>query len=192
MNIVIHLSNQFIAETISQLLVTNGYDAVAVDGGSSTNGFVPDVLLVDVASVRHTRLAQYQNAKVLLMDTGTEPEKLFTTLLCHAVHGILAPPTGLHLLKEALTAVTEEQTWIYNKAVKALLDDTGTISSAGTISRISDREKEIIELVRQGLRNKEIAERLAVSEYTVKKHLNNIFRKLHITRRSKLITLAIE
>jgi hypothetical protein len=43
------------------------------------------------------------------MDTGTEPEKLFTTLLRHAVHGILSPPTGLHLLKEALTAVTEEQ-----------------------------------------------------------------------------------
>jgi hypothetical protein len=53
----------------------------------------------------------------------------------------LSPPTGLHLLNEALTAVTGEQTWIDNKAVKALLDDTGTISSEGKISRISDREK---------------------------------------------------
>jgi DNA-binding NarL/FixJ family response regulator len=44
--------------------------------------------------------------------------------------------------------------------------------------------------VRQGLRNKEIAERLALAECTVKKHLNNIFRKRHITCRSKLITLA--
>jgi DNA-binding NarL/FixJ family response regulator len=46
--------------------------------------------------------------------------------------------------------------------------------------------------VRQGLRNKEIAGRLAVSEYTVKKHLNNIFRKFRITRRIKLIALARE
>jgi DNA-binding NarL/FixJ family response regulator len=189
---VIHLSNEFIAEAISQLLVANGYDDVVIGGGSPTNGSTPDVLLVDVASVRHTRPTQYQNAKVLLMDTGTEPEKLFTTLLCHAVHGILSPPTGLHLFKEALTAVTGGQTWIENGKVKALLCDTGTISAAGKISRLSDREKEVIELVRQGLRNKEIAVRLAVSEHTVKKHLNNIFRKFHISRRSNLITLAME
>lgn len=190
MNIVIHLSNDFIAEALSQLLVTNGYDAVAVSGESRTNGFEPDVLLVDVASVRQARPAQYQNAKVLLMDTCTEPERLFTTLLCHSVHGILSPSTGLHLFKEALAAVTGGQTWVDNEKVRALFQETGAISKTGKISRTSDREKEIIDLVCQGLRNKEIAERLALSEYAVKAHLINIFRKLRITSRSQLITLA--
>ena len=191
MNIMIHLSNDFIAEAISRLLVTNGYDDVVVGGGSSTNGFEPDVLLVDVASVRDTRPGQYQNAKVLLMDTGTEPERLFRTLLCHTVHGILSPPTGLHQFMEALTAVTGGKTWIDNGKVKALLHDTGAISRAGKITRLSDREKEIIKLVRQGLSNREIAQRLTLSPHTVKVHLCTIFRKFHITSRSKLITLAM-
>jgi DNA-binding NarL/FixJ family response regulator len=191
MKIVIHLSNDFIAEALSQLLVTNGYDAVVVGGEYRTNGLEPAVLLVDVASVRHARPVQYQNAKVLLMDTGAEPEKLFTTLLCHSVHGILSPSTGLRLFRKALATVTGGETWIDNEKVKALLQETGAISKTGKISRTSDREKEIIDLVRHGLMNKETAERLALSEYAVKAHLINIFRKFRITSRSRLITLAM-
>lgn len=192
MNMVIHLGNQLISEAIYQLLVRSGYDHVVVSGRSHANGFIAHVLLVDVTTVRQTLIAQYPDAKVLLIDTGIGPEKLFTTLLSHPVHGILSPHTELHLFKKALTAVTEGQMWIDNKAVKALLDETGAISRAGKISRISDREKEIIKLVRQGLSNKEIARRLSLSPHTVKVHLNTIFRKFNITRRSKLITLAMQ
>jgi DNA-binding NarL/FixJ family response regulator len=180
------------SEAIYQLLVTNGYGDVVVKGRSQTNGFTPHVLLVDVTTVRQTPIVQCPGAKVLLIDTGIEPEKLFTTLLSHAVHGILSPHAELHLFKRALTAVTGGQIWIDNKAVKALLDDTGAISKKGRISRISDREREIIKRVCEGLSNREIAQSLALSQCTVKTHLNNIFRKFNITSRSKLITLAMD
>jgi len=61
-----------------------------------------------------------------------------------------------------------------------------------TIRAISGREGEVITLVCQGLRNKEIARKLGVSEHTVKARLNQIFKKFHITGRSQLIALALD
>ena len=93
-----------------------------------------------------------------------------------------------HLFKEALTAINEGQIWIDNGSVKALLNNAGNISQKGRISHITGREQEIIECVCQGLKNNEIAGRLALSPHTIKAHLNRIFRKLNITNRSKLMT----
>ena len=190
MNIVIHLGNHLMAEAIYQLLVKNGYDHVVTSESSPTNGFTPDVLLVDITTLRHELLAQYPEAKVLLMDTGIGPEKLCATLLSYRIHGVLSPDTELHLFKKALTVVSEGQIWIDNGSVKALLHDAGDISQKGKISHITGREQEIIECVCQGLSNNEIARRLALSPHTVKAHLNRIFRKLNITSRSKLMALA--
>ena len=55
---------------------------------------------------------------------------------------------------------------------------------------VSDREKEIVQLVTQGLRNKEIGVRLFISEQTVKNHLHNIFDKLGVCDRLELALYA--
>jgi DNA-binding NarL/FixJ family response regulator len=191
MHIGIHFGNHLMAEAIYQLLVKNGYDHVVTSGRPPTNGFTPDVLLVDITTLRQDLLAQYPEAKVLLMDTGIEPEKLCATLLSYRIHGILSPDTELDLFKKALKVVSEGQIWIDNGSVKDLLNDAGHISQKGRISHITGREQEVIECVCQGLRNSEIAGRLALSPHTVKAHLNRIFRKLNITSRSKLMTRTV-
>ena len=188
MHIGIHFGNHLMAEAIYQLLVKNGYDHVVTSESPPTKGFAPDVLLVDITTLRQDLLAQYPEAKVLLIDTGIEPEKLCATLLSYRIHGVLSPDTELHLFKKALTAINEGQIWIDNGSVKALLNNAGNISQKGRISHITGREQEIIECVCQGLRNNEIAGRLALLPHTVKAHLNRIFRKLNITNRSKLMT----
>ena len=190
MRIVIHLSNHLMAEAIYQLLVTNGYDDVVVDGRSPANGSIPHVLLVDSATLRQDYLAHHPMAKVLLIDTGLEPEKLCIMLHFYKVHGVLSSHAPLHLLKKALTAVSGGQIWIDSDSLRVLLDDTGAISRQGKISGVTDREKEIIECIRQGLSNRETARRLALSEHTVRTHLRAIFRKCNITSRSKLMTLV--
>ncbi len=188
MHIGIHLGNHLMAEAVYQLLVKNGYDHVVTSESSPTSGFSPDVLLVDSTTLNHDLLAQHPEAKVLLMDTGIEPETLCATLLSYRIHGILSPNTELHLLKKALTVISEGQLWIDNGSVKAMLDDAGDISRKGKIDHITDREQEIVGCICQGLSNKEIAGKLALSPHTVKAHLNRIFRKLNITSRSKLMT----
>lgn len=192
MNIGIHLSNYLIAEALYQLLVTSGYDHVVVSGKSPANGFSPHVLLVDITTLRKDLLAQCPDAKVLLIDNGMESDKLCATLLSYRIHGVLSSHAQPHLFRKALKAVAGGQIWIDNESVKTLLDDTGAISKPGKISGMTEREKEIIECICQGLTNKEIARRLALSEHTVKTHLNNIFRKFNITSRSKLMTLAMD
>jgi LuxR family transcriptional regulator, positive regulator of biofilm formation len=192
MNIGIHFSNHLMAEAIHQLLVKNGYDHVVTSGRSPANGFTPHVLLVDITTLTHDLLARYPEAKVLLMDTGTEPEQLWVGLLSYRIHGVLSPHTELPLFKKALTAVSEGKLWIDNGEVKTLLSDTGDISRKGKIGHITRREQEIIKRIRQGLSNNEIARRLTLSPHTVKTHLNSIFRKLNVTSRSKLMALATE
>lgn len=58
--------------------------------------------------------------------------------------------------------------------------------------RLTDKQHEIVELVAQGLRNKEIAERLFISEQTVKNHLHTIFEKLGVSARLELALLTVE
>ncbi len=189
MQIAIHLSNQLIVEAIYQLLVTNGYDNVVVDGRCPAN-VAPDVLLVDISTLTHDLLARYPTAKVLLMDMALEPDRLCVTLLSYRIHGVLSSYAQLRQFKKALTAVSEGQVWIDNESLRALLEDTGAISRPGKISGVTGREKEIIECVCQGMSDKEIARRLVLSEKTVKTHLRAIFRKCNVTTRSRLMALA--
>ena len=60
-------------------------------------------------------------------------------------------------------------------------------SKLSEIKFISPREKDIIKLVSQGMKNKEIAQALFISDETVKKHLNNIYRKMGVESRFELI-----
>jgi DNA-binding NarL/FixJ family response regulator len=191
MTIAIHLGSQLLSEAIQQLLARSGYDTVVVSGRPPTKGLTPDVLLVDSTTLRQDLLARYPDAKVLLIDTGMEPEQLCATLLSYRIHGVLSPDTELHLFKRALTAISEGQLWIDNGTVKTLLHDAGNLSPKGKISHITSREQEIIECICQGLSNKEIAKTLSLSEHTVKAHLSTIFKKFNVTSRSKLVSLAM-
>ncbi len=57
--------------------------------------------------------------------------------------------------------------------------------------RLSNREREIVALVAQGFKNKEIAERMFIGEQTVKNHLHNVFDKLGVSDRLELALYAI-
>lgn len=57
---------------------------------------------------------------------------------------------------------------------------------------LTARETELLQLIGQGLGNQEIAQRLFLSEKTVKNHLTNIFRKLHVSDRNQAVIYAIK
>ncbi|HJU05048.1 MAG TPA: response regulator transcription factor [Nitrospiraceae bacterium] len=72
-----------------------------------------------------------------------------------------------------------------SKALMAKIDET-----VARASNLTAREREIIGLIGSGLRNKEIAQRLFISDITVRHHLTNIFSKLDVSDRQKLLVLA--
>ena len=65
-----------------------------------------------------------------------------------------------------------------------------TVADEADLNLLTSREKEILCLVAQGLSNREIAEQLFVSRYTVESHIKHIYRKLAVTKRTKAVSTA--
>lgn len=103
-------------------------------------------------------------------------------VLAHGLHGCLetdAPPDGW---AKALAAVRRGELWL----PRALLQKAAAPRAAPAPDGLTPREAETVALVREGLSNKQIAQRLGVREDTVKKHLHNVFAKLGVCRRTQV------
>jgi DNA-binding NarL/FixJ family response regulator len=192
MNVLVCLSSNILSEGICNLLVKNGHKAaVAGHNEAVSEGFAPDVILVDIASAGRRSLTSHPGAKVLLVDTGVEKEKIINTLCAYQLHGVLSVDTELPLFDKALHVVADGQIWVDNNTLKVFLREGAAPTAAQRVGNVTEREKEIIELVCRGWSNREIAAHLSLSEHTIKAHLNRIFRKCNASSRSKLITLMM-
>ncbi len=193
MNVMVCLSNNIVSEGINSLLVNNGHHGMVVTNTKPLPGnFVPNVILVDINSINQNVFDAYPNAKILLIDTGVEKERIVTALLTYPIHGVLSVETELSLFKKALQVVNEGQIWVDNKTLKAFLRQGPVAQPAVKTDNVTGREREIIDFVCRGYTNREIASSLSLSEHTIKAHLNRIFRKFNASSRSKLITMVLQ
>src|SRR6267378_655256 len=98
------------------------------------------------------------------------------------------------LLVKSIHRVHAGEIWLDNRMTAEVMKAFSKSSESGPRREkplLSDREKEIVQLVAQGFRNKEIGEKLFISEQTVKNHLHNIFDKLGVSDRLELALYAI-
>ncbi|RWD24484.1 MAG: response regulator transcription factor [Mesorhizobium sp.] len=103
------------------------------------------------------------------------------------VDGLVLDGISNRFLVECVNAVASGKKWIDNKIVQHLLMPR---PQSQPTSRLTGRESEIADLVSRGLRNKTIAQRLHVSEGTVKMHLHHVYTKLNLGSRSELAWAA--
>ncbi|MER9307009.1 response regulator transcription factor [Mesorhizobium sp. M0293] len=101
--------------------------------------------------------------------------------------GLMLDGISHRYLIECVSAVAAGKKWIDNKIVQQLLTPE---TRHQPMSRLTGRETEIADLVSRGLRNKAIAQRLHVSEGTVKMHLHHVYEKLHLGGRAELAWAA--
>jgi DNA-binding NarL/FixJ family response regulator len=108
--------------------------------------------------------------------------------LCAGARGVLAKSARVKDLVKAVRIVYEGQIWAPRQVLSNWLEELlGVTAFHATLDqRLSWREREICQCAATGLANKEVADRLTISEATVKAHLTHIFRKLGIRRRSQL------
>ena len=93
-------------------------------------------------------------------------------------------------LKQAVDVVCEGNIWIFPELAVYMIQQTPVNSSkVDALSDMDSREKEIINFVSKGMRNKEIAQMLTLSEISVKKALTVIYHKLHVKDRVEMIAL---
>jgi DNA-binding NarL/FixJ family response regulator len=137
----------------------------------------------------HVLRERYPNARFVVLDQQQPPGEI-VRLLSLGMHGFVAYPQIAEQLAQAVHCVAQGKLWISPNVLEAYVRHsiaslkTGTESPTG--QGITQRESQIIELVKRRLSNKEIATILSIQESTVKFHLSNIFSKLQVNRRSEL------
>lgn len=107
------------------------------------------------------------------------------------VNGLVIKMTAPQVLLTCLDAVSNGRRWIDHDILQRAMDVSLLDPSAGDpLHKLSTRERAVVDLVLRGLRNKDIAAQLGVSEGTVKVHLHNVFDKLGVSSRTELVLTA--
>ena len=176
----------------------NGLQAIDV-----ISDLKPDVVLLDIImpgmdgiKVLPAIREKSPKAKALMLSAAMDETMIFKSLKAGA-KGYLSKNVSISDLIKAIQAVHKGELWVERKLMARFFeeeaaDDSGREERAGKPKQVlTPREKEILSLLTTGGTNKDIAQILFISEKTVKSHLNNIFRKLNVTRRLQAILYAI-
>lgn len=165
----------------------------------------PDVLLLDLRMPNLDGLAALQalqqsnrRTRVIVL-TASEDKNEFVQAMKLGCSGIVLKQTAPDLIVKSIRKVNSGEIWLDSNTTAAVMRQfsTGVDSSNGVggkgreRSPLSAREREIVALVAQGYKNKEMAEKMFISEQTVKNHLHNIFDKLGVSDRLELALYAI-
>ena len=148
---------------------------------SGSGGRRNEVVIADYFSLAAAPKDALDGSKVIAIDEGMETKTAAALFAGGQVMGIIRPDADLDTFLKAVEAVRKGEIWIDSETLKAL------IAGPRNAPEFSGRESQVIGLLRQGRRNKEIASALAVSEQTVKSHLNRIFRKMNVSGRTELL-----
>jgi len=193
MIVLIDLSSGILQQALLALLDGAAEDIrfIAAVASSIPDNPVPRIILCDAPQLHIHGTAGGETGKLILIDTGQSKEQILALLLSYPIDGVIASDSDLPLLIKALRVVDSGQVWIDNSLLKLLLlqAENQAIQSRETLSK---KERDIVVLISQGCRNREVATKLFISEQTVKTHLSRIFRKLNISTRTQLIPFGIK
>ena len=147
-------------------------------------GMIPDLLVA------------CETSRLAILTSSRDPEVHRQAMSLGAI-GVISKKDPPDLLTSAITRVHGGGVWLDRFVTAKVLGD---LSSPGKrrnvdpeekkIATLTDREREVIKLVGEGLRNKQIAGRLFISEVTVHHHLTSIYSKLEVADRLELVVYA--
>jgi two-component system, NarL family, nitrate/nitrite response regulator NarL len=166
----------------------------------------PDILLLDLNMPGLNGLAVLKNlqnsrtkTKVILL-TASEDKNQFVQAMKFGSCGIVLKQTATEVLIKSIRKVHAGEIWLDSHTIAAVMRQFSSAMEPSPLggrdrdrdpSPLSQREREIVVLVAQGFKNKEMAEKMFISEQTVKNHLHNIFDKLGVSDRLELALYAI-
>jgi DNA-binding NarL/FixJ family response regulator len=148
-----------------------------------------DILLLDLQMDRWmgNDVEKLSHRTQVVVLTASERIEDALAALRLGARAIVQKRFAVETLMEAIRSVSNGLVWMPPSLQTELASQLG----GGSEQRLTAREGEIARYVAEGLRNAEIAQRLAISESTVKTHLNNIFQKLHLRDRVELALHAL-
>lgn len=177
-----------------------GQAADGLDALESARRLRPDVILMDITmpgadGIEATRLikAEMPDVRIVIVTVSDDDEHLFDAIKSGA-DGYLLKDMAADELERTLEAVEAGEPALSKGLAAKILEEFARLSRDGPPkpeSDLTEREREVLALVAAGATNREAAERLYLSEHTVKFHMRNILGKLHMRNRAEAVAYAV-
>jgi len=208
MRIVIAEDHKILREGLKSLLSTVedleivGEASDGLEAVQSVEKYRPDLLLLDLSmpkmngiSVMRNLKGRFPETKILVL-TIYESEDYILESFRSGSDGYCLKDANYSELLIAIKSVLAGNTYlspgISDKVLAGFLYDRKTLKPLSSWDTVTSREREVLKLVGEGYKNKEIAGYLYISVKTVEKHRSNIMRKLNVHTSSGLTAIAIE
>jgi DNA-binding NarL/FixJ family response regulator len=153
-----------------------------------------DVRLGDIDGIQACReiRSRLPEVRVLMLTSFADEAVVMSSIMAGAA-GFITKNVGRAELLAAIRAVARGESLLDPAVTKAVLSRLVTLTErerTREADALSEREREVLALVAQGCTNREIAERLVLSEHTARNHVSRIFEKLGLSRRSEAAAYA--
>ena len=199
--ILIADDHPFILDGVQAFLAGSDYEIVArVGDGASVLRLLPsvkpDILVLDVEMPERDGLEVLRmlrargDPRPVVLLTGSIDDRRLLEAVQLGANGILLKASAPEQLRTCLDTVRKGGRWIEQPVLQRALDLAIGTATADPMGGLNQRERSIVELVARGQRNREIGDRLGMSESTVKIYLHRVFEKLGVTNRTELALLA--
>jgi two-component system, NarL family, response regulator LiaR len=160
---------------------------------------VPDVVLMDLImpemdGVETTRRVKEISPRshIMMLTSYHDDEHIFPALRAGALSYILKD-ASLEQLAEAIRNTAKGEVTLHPRVAARVIKELHSpkdLSSPNPFTELTEREMNVLKNLAEGLPNADIAEKLSISEYTVKGHVSNILSKLHLSDRTQAAVLA--
>jgi len=161
----------------------------------------PDVVLMDVTMPGMNGIEATRQLKTccpsvaVLALTIHEEEDYFFRMLDAGASGYIPKRAAPDDLLRAIRIVHSGEVFLHSSVASALVKDflqRGGVASEASLSSLTEREREVLTLIAEGLTNKQIGEQLGISPKTVARHRDKITKKLNLSSRAELTRYAIQ
>ncbi len=192
---------------LAALLKARGYEVVGEAGDGleaieKARQINPDLILMDINMPRLDGLAatrvittEMPNARVIMLTVSDEDENLFEAIKSGA-QGYLLKNTDTQAFFALLDGVSKGEPPISKQLAGKILREFARSSEGVAIAenqeKLSEREKQVLRFVAEGMTNRDIGVQLNLSENTIKYHLKNILQKLHLHNRAQAVAYAMQ
>jgi len=161
----------------------------------------PDVILMDIRMPKRSGIeaclaikAVTPIARIIMLTDSDEEVDLFDAVK-NGASGYVLKNSSIDAVARSIRVVADGQSLISPSMATKLIDEFRQMSRSdpqhGPTTRLTGRELGVLDLVAQGLGNRQIAKRLFISEHTVKNHVRNILEKLQLHSRMEAVMYAV-
>ncbi len=177
-----------------QWIAKNGAEAIAILGKAEPEIILLDISLPDTDGLQLCEKIRVTNkySKIIGL-TSANDASIITQLLHLGANGYLLKNMERSELLEAIDKVMDGKVYLSKAANEKVLEQFSSISSAiNSIPSLTRREKELLQLLSDGLNGPQIAAKLFLSHYTVETHRKNLMQKLNVSSTQLLLKIARE